>query len=235
MPEATVIQTLPYREAIDRIATTRTLVVRIALNAIRLSSAANDKTREELAATIANQTEKLSETVDVLKGDVAFPDLPNELSEWLSKLAMTQQKQVLVIGRMAEMTVALNNAAQSSAGVSDATLQSYIKMGEADFFEAVTSLVSHIWAHIENGRSHQLDVAMQSAKRLGDGLNRLERIGKYVRSMSINASVEASRAGEAGKGLAIIAQEFKTLAEEVQQLTHSARKDIESIEAAQGT
>ncbi|WP_187431591.1 hypothetical protein ROLI_022630 [Roseobacter fucihabitans] len=47
--------------------------------------------------------------------------------------------------------------------------------------------------------------------------------------MSINASMEASRAGEAGKGLAIIAQEFKTLAEEVQQLTSSAREDIQNI------
>ncbi|WP_299409462.1 methyl-accepting chemotaxis protein [uncultured Roseobacter sp.] len=232
VPSASTIDALPYRDAIDRVATTRALVVRIALNVSLLSGGAREADREELLSMLQAQTQKLRHTLEVLQGTSTFSDLPEELSLWLAHLAQDQNDHMRIIRRMADLTDTLTAAARSPDGASASNLQSYIALGQTEFFDAVTRLTDHVWAQVENGRSQQLEVAMQSATRLGEGLSRLERIGKYVRSMSINASVEASRAGEAGKGLAIIAQEFKVLAEEVQQLTLSAREDIESIEAS---
>lgn len=233
VPDASAIDKMPYRVAIDRIATTRALVVRIALNASQLGICQTDDERQVLRDVLKEQAQTLHHTIDVLNGKASLSELPEELSAWLAKLASTQNHQMRPIERMAAQTDALVAAAQTDDGVPGDMLLAYIAFGQGEFFDSVTGLTETIWVQIETGRSHQLDIAMQSATRLGEGLGRLERIGKYVRSMSINASVEASRAGEAGKGLAIIAQEFKTLAEEVQQLTLSARKDIESIEAAQ--
>ncbi|MDW3221674.1 MAG: methyl-accepting chemotaxis protein [Paracoccaceae bacterium] len=233
VPDASKIDKMPYRKAIDRIATLRALVVRIALNASQLGNGHTDSDQQMSRDNLTRQAETLTQTVEVLKGAATLSDLPEELSTWLAQMASAQEAQMRIIKRMVEKSNALVTAASSEDGVPRDALQAYIAFGQGEFFEAVSELTDTIWDQIEAGRSQQLDIAMQSAARLGEGLGRLERIGKYVRSMSINASVEASRAGEAGKGLAIIAQEFKTLAEEVQQLTLSAREDIQSIEASQ--
>ncbi|WP_300058024.1 methyl-accepting chemotaxis protein [uncultured Roseobacter sp.] len=231
-PDAATIDTLPYRAAIDRVATMRALVMRMALAISQLASDRTDDQRESLQADAQAHAEKLRHTYDVLRGQSTFTDLPEELSGWLATIAQDQTSRMAAISRMADMTDSLRDAALGDDGVKPSDFDSYVAYAQGDFFEVVTVLTEHIWKYIEDGRALQLERAMQSATRLGEGLSRLERIGKYVRSMSINASVEASRAGEAGKGLAIIAQEFKVLAEEVQELTFSARQDIESIENA---
>lgn len=231
-PDAATIDTLPYRTAIDRVATMRALVMRMALTVSQLATDRTDDQRVALEADASAQAEKLRQTYDVLRGQSTFSDLPEELSSWLATIAQDQTSHMALISRMADMTDSLRDAALGEDGAHSATLDTYVAYAQGDFFDAVTALTEHIWTYIEDGRALQLERAMQSATRLGEGLSRLERIGKYVRSMSINASVEASRAGEAGKGLAIIAQEFKVLAEEVQELTFSARQDIESIESS---
>lgn len=232
VPDAATLDKLPYREAIDRVATMRALAMRFALTVSRLSAggsaAKNDKLREDVQA----YAKTLRHTLGVLRGDATFSTLPEPLSHWLASVATGQKPHMLVISRMIEMSDAVCDSALSDTGTAPEVLDTYVGYGQGKFFDAVSALTETIWTHIEDGRTTQLERAMQSAARLAEGLNRLERIGKYVRSMSINASVEASRAGEAGKGLAIIAQEFKVLAEEVQQLTLSARQDIESIDAA---
>lgn len=233
VPSASALDKMPFRAAIDRVATLRALVGRIALNTSLLAGDTSNADHMALRERLQKQAEELTHTVQVLRGKATLADLPEELSAWLASLAAPREAQMRTAERMVEVTDTLVAAAKTEDGVSPKTLQSYIAMGDGDFFKAITALTDHIWQEVETGRSQQLDIAMQSATRLGQGLGRLERIGKYVRSMSINASVEASRAGEAGKGLAIIAQEFKVLAEEVQQLTLSAREDIKSIEAAQ--
>ncbi|MDW3184021.1 MAG: methyl-accepting chemotaxis protein [Roseobacter sp.] len=232
LPDAATIGTLPYREAIDRVATLRALVMRLALGVSQMSCDRTDDQTAKLRENLQAQVKTLHHTLAVLRGQTTFSTLPETLSLWLAGVAATQDAQLQVIARMATMTDSLCESALSEEGAAPETLDKYIAFGQGAFFEAVSALTEEFWARIEDGRATQLDRAMQSAARLGEGLSRLERIGKYVRSMSINASVEASRAGEAGKGLAIIAQEFKVLAEEVQQLTLSAREDIESIETS---
>ncbi|MEM9638892.1 MAG: methyl-accepting chemotaxis protein [Pseudomonadota bacterium] len=232
LPDAATIDTLPYRTAIDRVATLRALVMRLGLTVSQLSVDRSESKKASLQEALQTYCKTMRHTLNVIQGQAVFSTLPEELSTWIATIAGTQETHVRVISRMADMTDALCRDALSDTGVSPDTFDTYVAFGQGAFFEAVSDLTESIWSQIESGRATQLERAMQSAARLGEGLNRLERIGKYVRSMSINASVEASRAGEAGKGLAIIAQEFKVLAEEVQQLTLSAREDIESIETS---
>ncbi|GFE50288.1 hypothetical protein So717_20410 [Roseobacter cerasinus] len=231
LSDASAINALPYRAAIDRVATLRTLVLRIGLTISQHASESADDKRQTLQADVDAQVQTLRQTIEVLQGTAHFDDLPEALSHWLAALAESQSTEMAVIGRMVSRTDELCAALQQD-GPSPQILDSYIAFAEREFFDAVSTVMDHIWAQMDDNRAAQLDRAMQSAARLAEGLNRLERIGKYVRSMSINASVEASRAGEAGKGLVIIAQEFKTLAEEVQELTLSAREDIQTIESS---
>jgi methyl-accepting chemotaxis protein len=54
-------------------------------------------------------------------------------------------------------------------------------------------------------------------------------IARQTKSLSFNVSIEEARAGDAGRGLSIIATEIRTLASEVQKLSTDIRARIEGL------
>lgn len=57
----------------------------------------------------------------------------------------------------------------------------------------------------------------------------IQNIAKQTNLLSLNASIEASRAGEAGRGFAIVAQEIKNLSEQTNVQASTIRSMIENI------
>lgn len=57
----------------------------------------------------------------------------------------------------------------------------------------------------------------------------IQNIAKQTKLLSLNASIEASRAGEAGRGFAIVAQEIKNLSEQTNVQASTIRSMIENI------
>ena len=227
VPDAATLDTLPYREAIDRVATIRAQVVRVALD---ISLIVGSETSDAgLADEVAGLAETIRRAAAVVSGDDVFPDLPEALSHWIAARSEPLNQERRVIMAVAESTTTLSEQLARGETISGEDLSRYVANGKTAVFTAVTAVITHLWEGIESGRAAHLAAAAESARNLEASLDRLDRIGRYVRSMSINASVEASRAGEAGKGLTIIAHEFKTLAEEVQQLIVTARTDIRDI------
>ncbi|QGY39014.1 HAMP domain-containing protein [Pseudodesulfovibrio cashew] len=84
-----------------------------------------------------------------------------------------------------------------------------------------------------------------AAEDLKRGMNRLgdqaEGIGKVMEVitdiadqtnlLALNAAIEAARAGEAGRGFAVVADEVRKLAEKTMQATHEVGESISSIQA----
>lgn len=69
--------------------------------------------------------------------------------------------------------------------------------------------------------------AVEIMKQIGEKINVVESISQQTNMLAINASIEAARAGNAGKGFAIVAQEVKQLAE----TTNDAAQEITKLSA----
>ncbi len=69
--------------------------------------------------------------------------------------------------------------------------------------------------------------AVEIMRQIGEKINVIESISQQTNMLAINASIEAARAGNAGKGFAIVAQEVIQLAE----TTNDAAQEITKLSA----
>ncbi|TWB23744.1 methyl-accepting chemotaxis protein [Nitrospirillum amazonense] len=73
---------------------------------------------------------------------------------------------------------------------------------------------------------------MQSAQRIGEVVTLINDIASRTNLLALNATIEAARAGDAGKGFAIVASEVKSLATQTAQATDEIRAQITGMQTA---
>ena len=95
---------------------------------------------------------------------------------------------------------------------------------------------------IEESNNTLLEIAT-NVKRSGDSIESVEKalestnqllegiidITDQIKLLALNASIEAARAGDAGRGFNVVAGEIKSLSEETEQLTSEIREAINNI------
>jgi len=72
----------------------------------------------------------------------------------------------------------------------------------------------------------------EAAQRIGDVVTLIQGIAEQTNLLALNATIEAARAGEAGKGFAVVASEVKALAEQTSKATDDISTLIGEIQEA---
>ncbi len=82
------------------------------------------------------------------------------------------------------------------------------------------------------GISTKLEVLNQRASRIGDVVTAIAKVADQTNLLSLNAAIEAEKAGEFGHGFAVVAREIRRLADQTAASTVDIEKMVKEIQSA---
>ncbi len=132
-----------------------------------------------------------------------------------------------------EMTSAVEEVARNAVSTSEASSESNrtAQHGREQVRQTVDS-ISHLADDVTNTATEVEQLAGQ-VRDISKVLDVIRSIAEQTNLLALNAAIEAARAGEAGRGFAVVADEVRALAHRTQQSTREIEQMVSGIQ--QGT
>ncbi|WP_030131419.1 methyl-accepting chemotaxis protein [Pseudomonas sp. QTF5] len=198
----------------------------------------NDEPARLLGALSAMQT-NLRKTIEQIAGSATqLGAAAEQLSTVTQEASRGLQQQNNEIEQAAtavnEMTAAVEEVARNAVSTSEASNQSTqaAREGRDRVVETVDAIQT--MTHDVQNTALMIEGLAAQGRDIGKVLDVIRAIAEQTNLLALNAAIEAARAGEAGRGFAVVADEVRALAHRTAQSTQEIEKMVAGIQNGTG-
>ncbi len=129
-----------------------------------------------------------------------------------------------------QMTSAVEEVARNATSTSQASRSAATSAGDGrDLVQETVSAIERMSGDVQGTAELIISLANES-RDIGKVLDVIRGLADQTNLLALNAAIEAARAGEAGRGFAVVADEVRALAHRTQQSTSEIERMISSIQ-----
>lgn len=227
---------VPYRHRLDEIGD-----MAGALDVFKDNIAARHRLETERSEAEAKAEAEKSAMMHKMAAD--FDATIGQIVESVSTAAEELQASAQSMTSISEQTNGKAATVASAAEQASANVETVAAASE-ELGSSISEISRQVHAQAEHARSAseaagESDRVVQSladkAETIGSVVKLITAIAEQTNLLALNATIEAARAGEAGRGFAVVASEVKSLAKQTAEATNEITGQIKAIQDETGS
>ena len=170
---------------------------------------------QDSSTQLSNESASLAVNVD--SGNSALEEQKRDIDQ----VATAMNEMTATVSEVANNASAASDSAKEASDASN-TGQSVVRAN----IESISSLAEEV-----DSASTIIGSLAEDTQSIGGVLDVIRGIAEQTNLLALNAAIEAARAGEQGRGFAVVADEVRTLASRTQESTQEIQQMIERLQA----
>ncbi|MCO7522513.1 MULTISPECIES: methyl-accepting chemotaxis protein [unclassified Pseudomonas] len=190
----------------------------------------------QLQASMQRMTQSLRELIGGIgDGVTQIASAAEELSAVTEQTSAGVNNQKVetdqVATAMNEMAATVQEVARNAEQASEAALAADQQAREGDkVVGQAIAQIERLACEVVNSSEAMNQLKVESDK-IGSVLDVIKAVAQQTNLLALNAAIEAARAGEAGRGFAVVADEVRSLAQRTQQSTEEIEELIAGLQS----